>query len=151
MAIRSTREVPAELERTRRSFERWRQTRRERSPIPRRLWASAVKAAGKYGLSRTAQALRLDYYALKKRVAADACRNASDSKAVATFVELASPASDSMRAAVSGGRSLPASGDRPECILELEDPGGAKMRIHVKGVEMPDLVALSRTFWSVEA
>ncbi len=39
----------------------------------------------------------------------------------------------------------------PECIVELEDPRGAKMRIHLKGAEAPDLAALSRSFWGIEA
>ena len=39
----------------------------------------------------------------------------------------------------------------PECIVELEHPRGAKMRIHLKGAEGPDLAALSRSFWGIEA
>ena len=92
----------------------------------------AVKAAGKYGLNPTARALRLDYYALKKRIEQANSATLSEEGAVTTFVELASPMS-------SGSR---------ECVLELEDPGGAKMRVHLKGIEAPDLAALSRTFWS---
>ena len=179
MGTGKTRDLPAELERTRRRFERWRRTRKGRSRIPEPLWTSAVKAAGEYGVNKTAQALRLDYYALKKRVAkeavdpqhiisarvgppgaasvsrrsanektaasasrrsanekaaANASRGVANEEAVATFVELASPVSASTR----------------ECILELEDPGGAKMRVHLKGVEAPDLAALSRCFWGVE-
>ena len=38
-----------------------------------------------------------------------------------------------------------------ECVLELEDPGGAKMRVHLKGVQAPDLAALSRSFWGDES
>jgi hypothetical protein len=38
-----------------------------------------------------------------------------------------------------------------ECTLELEDAGGAKLRVHVKGFEAPDLAALSRSFWQVES
>jgi len=152
MRTRSARDLPARLEGMGRRFDRWRRTRQGHSRIPEGLWALAVKAAGKYGLARTAQVLRLDYYALKKRVEAAGSRRASGGKvashhisdhqavsahrqAVATFVELASPAS----------------GGSPECILELEDPGGAKMRVHLKGVETPDLAALSRSFWGVEA
>ena len=161
MGTRKTVNLPARLEGTRRRFERWRRTRKGRSRIPEMLWASAVKAAGKYGVNKTAQALRLDYYALKKRVEAAGSRRVPGGKvashpisdreavsadgpltaiapvkgrqAVATFVELASPAPASTR----------------ECILELEDPGGAKMRVHLKGVEAPDLAALSRSFWGV--
>ena len=37
--------------------------------------------------------------------------------------------------------------DTGECLVEWEDPSGAKMRIQLKGVAVPDLVALSYSFW----
>lgn len=135
MRIRTAYDTPARLGMVRRRFERWRATRTGLSRIPANLWAAAVKAAGRYGLNPTAQALGLDYSALKKRVAAagsePASGNGSEGQAVATFVELAPP--------VSSGVS--------ECILELENAAGAKMRVHLKGVAAPDLAALSRSFW----
>ena len=134
MRTRSTRDLPARLEGLRRRFEHWRRTRKGRSHIPEPLWDSAVKVAGKYGLHRTAQAFRFDYYRLKKRVEVADLGTLSDRGAAATFIEPAPPASGSTR----------------ECILELEDPGGAKMRVHLKGVETPDLAALSRSFWGVK-
>ena len=135
MGSRKTGELPAWLVATRRRFEGWRRTRKGRSRIPETLWASAVKAAGKCGLHRTAKALGLDYYSLKKRVEGAASRGVSEGEASATFVELAPPGPTCS----------------PECILELEDPRGAKMRIHLKGAEAPDLAALSRSFWGIEA
>jgi hypothetical protein len=68
MGTRKTRDLPVRLETVRQRFERWRRTREVRSRIPEPLWASAVKVAGTYGIHRTARALRVDYYALKKRV-----------------------------------------------------------------------------------
>ena len=35
-----------------------------------------------------------------------------------------------------------------ECTLELEDADGAKMRVHRKAADTPDLAALSRSFWN---
>jgi hypothetical protein len=149
MRSRKTRVIPARLEAGRRRFERWRRTRRGHSRIPEPLWTSAVKLAGAYGLCRTARTLGLDYNALKRRVAsarlgdsprgktagAKAARQKTAAQETATaFVELVPPE----RACL------------PECIVELEDPRGAKMRIHVKGVEAPDLAALSRSFWGIE-
>jgi hypothetical protein len=93
-----------------------------------------VKAAGRYGLNPTARALRLDYYTLKKRVEAAGSQDGPDGESVASFLEL----------------TPPASGSAAECILELERPDGAKMRVHLKGSEAPDLAALSRSFWSLE-
>ena len=101
-----------------------------------------MKAAGRYGLCPTARALGLDYNTLKKHVVATASLSSrqvsgggSEGQAVATFVELAGPA--------SGGVA--------ECIVELENAAGAKMRIHLKGVPVPDLAALSRSFWGSPA
>ena len=33
------------------------------------------------------------------------------------------------------------------CTLELENTAGAKMRVQLKSVSMPDLAAISRSFW----
>ena len=149
MRSRTTQAIPARLEAGRRRFERWRRTRKGHSRIPEPLWASAVKLAGAYGLCRTARTLGLDYNALKRRVAsarpgdspggktagAKAAQRKTVTEEPATaFVELVPP----QRACL------------PECIVELEDPRGAKMRIHLKGAEAPDLAALSRSFWGVE-
>lgn len=137
---------PARLEGTRRLFERWRATREGRACIPERLWASAVKAASRYGVCQASRVLRLDYYSLKKRVeAAGLAGESAEGGAgrvagrapAARFIELATPAS----------ADLPST-SVPECILELEDPRGAKMRIHLKGSSAPDLAALSRSFWT---
>ena len=138
MSTKRTRDLPARLERLRRRFEGWRRTRKVRSRIPESLWASAVKLAGTYGIHRTAKALRVDYYALKKRVEGAPAAIASKAPAEvarAQFLEL--PAA----AWVGSG----------ECTLELEDAGGAKLRVHLKGFEAPDLAALSRSFWQSES
>jgi hypothetical protein len=86
-----------------------------------------VELAGLHGVHRIARALRLDYYRLQKRMAAPAASRGSASE----FVEL-----------LPGG--IPAS--RPECLIEIEDPGGAKLRIHLQGGEFPDVAVLARGF-----
>jgi hypothetical protein len=87
-----------------------------------------------YGVNRTAQTLRLDYYGLKKRVEQKTvvAANATEAEGTTRFVELApfSPAGSC------------------ECSLELENIGGAKMRIQLKSITMPDLAAISQTFWN---
>ena len=135
MGTRKKRGTPAQLEKVRRRFEAWRRNRTVRSRIPDSLWAAAVKVAERYGVHRTAKALRIDYYGLKKRVEEEGASsvNVPVRGDVATFVELAGP--------------LPAGSG--ECLVELEDVSGAKMRVHLKGVEAPDLVALSGSFWGV--
>jgi len=134
------RSLPAGLEGVRRRFGHWRRTHEVRSRIPDSLWAAAVRAAGTCGIHRTSKALRLDYYSLKDRVEqhSTATSNPAETTAVTTFLELA-PATGDGSAAVAAGRC--------ECTLELEDAGGAKMRISLKGVQPPDLAALCRSFW----
>jgi hypothetical protein len=138
MGTRKTRDLPARLEGLRRRFERWRRTREGRSRIPEPLWTSAVKVAGRYGTGRTARLLRVDYYSLKKRVEGAPAATASRvpaGAAGAAFLELAPP--------VQVGPC--------EWTLEFEAAGGARMRLHFKGVQPPDLAALSRGFWQVES
>jgi hypothetical protein len=85
-----------------------------------------------YGLWRTARTLGLDYSALKRRVASAGSEAARGEAPAMTFVELA---------------PVPQTG-LPECIVELEDPRGAKMRIQIKGRHSPEVVtAVSRVFW----
>ena len=136
MRTSKKRALPSRLEGLRRRFERWRRTRKVGSRIPEALWAAAVKLAQAYGIHPTAKALGIDYYCLKKRLEE---KTASRSRAAAPangakFVELSAAARTGI----------------PECILELEDVEGAKMRIEVKGIEAGDLAALSRSLWGIE-
>jgi len=45
-----------------------------------------------------------------------------------------------------GGKEDP--GIVAECTVELDDPGGAKMQLHINGAGLPDLVV--RTNWGPE-
>ena len=127
-------DLPARLGRLRGRFEQWRESRDGRSRIPEALWASAVKAAGRYGLNPTARALGLDYYSLKKHVEAAGSCGGPDRREEDRFIEVTPVASAGV----------------PECSLELEHPRGARLRVQLKGMPAPDLVALSRSFWDTE-
>ena len=131
MKSRKRQAIPAGLEAGRRRFEQWRGARKGRARIPERLWTSAVRLAGAYGLCKTARTLGLDYNALKKRINSADPRDVSGEETATAFVELVSP----QRAGL------------PECIVELEDPRGAKMRIHVTGHRSSEVVtAVSQVF-----
>jgi hypothetical protein len=120
-------DMAAALSRVQRKIERWRRRRRPRARIPEELWREAAELACAYGVNRTAKALRLDYYSLKKRLPA-AARPGRDT---AEFVEI-----------LPGG--MPAA--RPGCMIEVEDTGGVKMRIHLQGENLPDVGALLGVF-----
>ena len=119
--------IPVALARGRDRFEAWRQTCQVGTRIPEKLWSLAVSLAAVHGLSRTASALRLDYNLLKKRVAA---KNSNSSSAAPQFIELTPPLQAPSK----------------ECIVEFEDGSGARIRVHLRGCDAPDLVALGRTF-----
>ena len=68
MRTGQTNNLSACVERLRKRFERWRRTRKPRTRIPESLWAAAVEIAGFYGLHRTARAIPVEYYSLKKRL-----------------------------------------------------------------------------------
>ena len=145
MAGRRHLDIPAALGRGRDRFEGWRRTRQTGTRIPDELWSLAVKLADGHGLSRTASVLGLDYYSLRKRVAA---WKSGSTSVPSAFVE----GSASARPAFVELSSLqvPSPGFSGECVVEFADGTGASLRIHLSGCQTPDLVALGRNFWSGE-
>jgi hypothetical protein len=112
-------------------FERWRQSRKRGTRIPETLWRAATEAAGERGVSKTAQTLALDYYALKKRV--DSGLELSESKPVAgrEFLE------------------IPLFASAPECVLEMVDAQGARLRVELRGSAAAHCETLAQALWSV--
>ena len=109
----------------RRRFDETRRHRRHGAPFPDDLWSLAAELAREHGLNRTARALGLDYYSLKKHLDA-----AGAPEARHDFIEI--PAS-----------RLPSVAT---CTIEVESPHGARMRIQIYGGTLPDLVAITSTF-----
>jgi hypothetical protein len=126
----------AAMERVRQSFEQWRRTRTHHCPIPAALWSAAVSLAREHGLAATARGLHLDYNNLKKRLSASGTSEAKREAQGPRFIELAVPHTELLAG---------------ECRIELDHPGGARMRIHYSGGAMPDLSALGRFFWGMGA
>ena len=137
-------DIPPNMQKVLRRFERWRSAHTGRLPIPQRLWTAAVAVAGEHGVFQTAKALRLDYSKLKQLLesggavkrsgatrAAGVKSRRMRSEAPAAFMELL---------------ASPTAGAVSECQIELEGRRG-KMRIHWKGTAAPDLGGLGRAFW----
>jgi len=123
-------EFPKDLEQGRSRFEAWRQRRQGAQRIPQPLWNLAVQLASQHGISRTATALGLDYYSLKKRVEVAGQQPPSPSPA---FVELPAPL-------VVGKQAL----------FELNNGAGASMRVQLLGYDAADVEALARRFWDAQ-
>jgi hypothetical protein len=147
MDTRRAQELPAGLEKVRRRFEEWRETCEAHARIPDSLWLSAAVSAGRYGLSKTANALRVNYYALQRRLAAKA---AADRRASKKRMGRRTAAGDRPeRDGAAKFVELPffAAPDSGECYVEWEDARGGKMRVRLRGVGTPDVAALGRSFW----
>lgn len=123
-------DVPEEIAGVQRRVEQWRRARRGREAIPDALWTLAAQAARRFGVARVSRGARLDYYALKARVAALARQESAGPATGPGFLEF----------------TLPMVVPQPECTLELEHARGGRMRVQLKGAGIPDLAALIRAF-----
>jgi hypothetical protein len=120
-----------QLQQLKRRFDEWRGSRAPRSRLPEELWAAAVDIAGQHGLYRAAKVLRLDYAALKKRLAT---ASAPPATSPMTFVELVNPAG----------------ANAADCVIELEGAGGGRMRIQMK-ITPPEVASLIQAWRASEA
>ncbi len=119
------------LETVKQQFATWRKSRKHRSRIPDELWEATVGLSGQYSIHHISKALRINHTTLRDRIAA---RNMSENpETQACFFELTPP--------------LPSS-PISECLVEMENRHGEKMRMHFAGEIGLDLLALSHNFWT---
>lgn len=129
-----------DMEQLRQRFEEFRGTHAVRSRLPEELWAAAAKLARRDGMEATAQALDVDRPSLQKWTnrfepvakprKPKRQRQARREPAAATFVELLAGTTD---AAAS-------------CLVEVESPRGAKLRLELKAIPTSALAELIRAF-----
>ncbi len=129
------RRLPAEARELGERIEQWRRTRTKRGPMPSELWDVAVSLASRHGVYAIAQAVRLEYSALRRRVEAleDDAQTRGGS-ATAAFVELR-PSTSSISAPTS------------EIVVEVSDVGGRRMTIRVGSGSALDVTQMVRALW----
>ena len=121
-------------------FDQWRASRRVGERIPPQLWADAVSAAARHGAYRVSSELHLDYAVLKRRTTLSAVDAPASAPSAPRFVELFAPAA---------GPSMPAQAcPESQCVVELANARGAKMRIELRGSGLAGLPALCNAFWA---
>ena len=122
------------LEQLKQRFICWRESRKQGERIPQALWSAAVGETKQHGVYQVARTLRLDYTYLKRLVGPSG-RAKSPAKIDTQFVELfaAPPAKASSVC---------------ECIVELENVRGAKMRVELNAGGLAGLASLCSSFWS---
>ena len=116
-------------------FATWRAVRKLGMRIPPQLWAAAVEMVAVHGACRVAVELNLDYDMLKQRVA-QAGAKVTTTEVGPRFVELFAAAAP-----------LPTHGAaKAECVVELANALGGRMRVELSGQGLVGLSALCSAF-----
>jgi len=125
--------VKPTLEVVRHQFEAWRKGRRCRGRIPEALWEAAVGLCREHSICEVSRSLRLNYSGLKNRTPKARDMGFADGKrSEFGFVKLD-----------LGAPIVPS-----ECLVEMEAPNGAKMRMSFRGTPRDfDPVELGCAFW----
>jgi hypothetical protein len=123
------------------AFGRWRAEKVGNEPLPESLWVQAAEAAREHGTTRTAQLLRLNHSALKRRVTAGRGREGAASALLPSrsFVELP----------LAAGAGWPC--PPREATLEVEDAAGFRLRLVLRGLEPREVAVAARELWSARA
>lgn len=116
-------------------FNLWRETRTRGKHIPAHLWVAAVELTKEYGLQQVANELHVDSNRLKKRLA-QAVGTYKISKTSTQFVEMTVAPSTRLAA-------------QSECVIQLENARGAKMRVELNGNGIAGLAEMCNTFWGL--
>jgi hypothetical protein len=117
------------LEEARRRFDAWRRSHRWLGRIPNELWKLAAETAAVHGVEATARRLLLDPARLKQWL---------------PVVPPAEPAAEAPHFLELPGLMREPTG---ECLLELEDASGRKLRILLLGPATTQALALGRMLW----
>jgi len=137
MSTRQPASIPIGLSTARHQFDHWRsQQPNKRTRLPKELWSQAVALAQEHGLNKTARALGLKYYSLKKHLDETSADDLMPAKTEPDFIELV------------GGVMTPGS---VECTIEWVDGSDVTVRMHIKGAGLSDLTSLARVFRSGQA
>ena len=123
------------LMRLKERFATWRAGRKLGMRIPSELWSAAVEMVAQHGACRVAGELSLDYDMLKQRVAL-AGGKARTTQLAPRFVEL-----------FAAAEPMPAhSASLTQCVVELANARGARMRVELNGQGLAGLSALCSAF-----
>jgi hypothetical protein len=119
------------LRRLRTQLDDWRRQPERGRSIPAPLWQAAVELAREHGCYRIALALGLSFSSLKERLSA-AATGVQPSPRCSGFVEVVAPALGAVA---------------PGVVVELEERGGRRMRIELRGGPPLELASVVREFW----
>ena len=142
MSTKQPANLPIALSTARRQFDHWRsQQPNKRTRLPKELWQQAVALAKEHGLNKTARALGLKYYSLKKHLDETGTDALVAAKPTPDFIELLPGTM------TPGGMAK----QQVDCMIEWVDGSDVTVRMHIKGAGLSDLTSLARVFRSSQA
>jgi len=117
-------------------FKAWRKTRTRGTRIPEELWQTAINVFHSEDLTlhKIARALHLNQTDLKKHIQQTV--PIIDDASPPTFIEVACETQPDFIS---------------ECVVEMEDSNGSKMKMCFRGKTDFDLLELSKSFWIKQA
>lgn len=118
------------LEEVQRQFDDWRRRKGRRDRIPEALWKAAVSLSAYHSTHQISKLLHLNHTALRDRVTAYKSDTGIHGVGAPAFMEF--------------GMIPPTTFS--ECAIEMEKPGGVKMKICFRG-NYTDIVELSKALW----
>jgi len=130
------------LEAVQQEFQTWRSGRQRGSRIPERLWQAAAELSRRHSMSEIARRLRLDYVKLSRRIASLPSAGPDEIGAGCGFAELGLLPGTSSAGGCAG--SGPTSG---ECLVEVEDGTGRRLKMHMRGASGSEAVEIARVLW----
>ncbi len=133
MNQQATLQTAPRLNKVKSAFKAWRTTKEKGNRIPEYLWEEAAALYPEFSISKISTTLSLSYINLKQRVENKIGESSSNkSEPFPGFVELGFSAS---------------SPSISECVVEMEDGNGSKMRMCFRGKTDFDLLELGKSFW----
>jgi hypothetical protein len=157
--------VKPTIEEIQEQFIVWRNNRRCRESVPDALWEAAVSLAEDYSIGHICKVLGLNHRQLKRKIQDHSVNGHPQEGRSCHFVELAvsepeseavsEPESEAISelAAISSPEpdvmSKPESNTEyvTEYVMEMEDPKGGKLRVHIKGGAGFNLLEMAKAFW----
>jgi len=135
---RTSRDLPARVDRLRRRIEDWRR-RGTPKAMPPQLWEAAVSLARAHGVCPISRALRIDYGGLKRRVT-DKRVGAVVKRAPARFVEFDA-------GSLLGRRCLEDPVTPESATVELWACDGSRLVVRLPEHDGTDVLALAASLW----
>lgn len=121
---------PLVLEEVKQAFSKWRKVKKHSDPIPQPLWDAAVNLSDQYSVHRISKVLHLDYSDLKRRFRLAQSGQSLLTRPRPNFVEL--DAHQTLSPVTS--------------VIDMVNPDGFMMRMHVQGASSSWLLELGRSF-----